>query len=142
MRYFCDNYLSPINAVFLISYFYCKHLLLTGFYFEKVHRERTEYVAFCCGSQETVRKEKNDGRSRQNKHGEGYGTFTWPFSFQSSSRRRSRQRQVICKHCNVELSYHRPVLRSYDCTVPIKVRYMLLLNSLLDFAYNNAINRD
>ena len=34
------------------------------------------------------------------------------------------------------------VLRSYDCTVPIKVRYMLLLNSLLDFAYNNAINRD
>jgi len=34
------------------------------------------------------------------------------------------------------------VLRSYDCTVPIKVRYMLLLNSLLDFAYNNEINRD
>jgi len=32
------------------------------------------------------------------------------------------------------------VLRSYDCTVPIKVRYMLLFNSLLDFAYNNAIN--
>ena len=34
------------------------------------------------------------------------------------------------------------VLRSYHCTVPIKVRYMLLLNSLLDFAYNNAINSD
>ena len=34
------------------------------------------------------------------------------------------------------------VLHSYDCTVPIKVRYMLLLNSLLDFAYNNAINLD
>jgi len=34
------------------------------------------------------------------------------------------------------------VLRSYDCTVPIKVRYMLLLNSSLDFACNNAINRD
>ena len=48
----------------------------------------------------------------------------------------------ICKHCNVELSYHPPVIRSYDCTVPIKVRYMLLLNSLLDFVYNNAINRD
>ena len=34
------------------------------------------------------------------------------------------------------------VLRSYDCTVPIKVGYMLRLNSLLDFMYNNAINRD
>ena len=34
------------------------------------------------------------------------------------------------------------VLPSYDCTVPIKVRYLLLLNALLDFAYNNAINRD
>ena len=34
------------------------------------------------------------------------------------------------------------VLRWYGCTVPIKVRYMLLLNSLLDFAYNNVINRD
>ena len=50
--------------------------------------------------------------------------------------------KVICKHCNVELSYHQPVIRSYDCTVPIKVRYMLLLNALLDFAYNNTINRD
>ena len=49
--------------------------------------------------------------------------------------------KVICKHCNTELSYH-GVLRSYDCTVPIKVGYMLLLNSLLDFAYNNVINRD
>ena len=29
-----------------------------------------------------------------------------------------------------------------QCTVPKKVRYMLLLNSLLDFPYNNAINRD
>ena len=34
------------------------------------------------------------------------------------------------------------VLPSYDSTVPIKVRYMALLKSLLDFAYNNAINRD
>ena len=34
------------------------------------------------------------------------------------------------------------VIGSYDGTVPIKVRHMLLLNSLLDFAYNNAINRD
>ena len=48
--------------------------------------------------------------------------------------------KVICKHCNVELSYHWST--SIDCTVPIKVRYMLLLNSLLDFAYNNEINRD
>ena len=49
--------------------------------------------------------------------------------------------KVICKHCNVELSIT-GVLQSYDCTVPIKVCYMLLLNSLLDFAYKNAINRD
>jgi len=35
-----DNYLSPINAVFIIYHFYRKRLLLTGFYFEKVHRER------------------------------------------------------------------------------------------------------
>ena len=34
------------------------------------------------------------------------------------------------------------VLRSYACTVPIKVRYMLFLNSFLDFPYNNVINRD
>jgi len=34
------------------------------------------------------------------------------------------------------------ILRSFDCPVPIKVRDMLLLNSLLDFAHNNAINRD
>jgi len=34
------------------------------------------------------------------------------------------------------------VFQFLQCTVPIKVCYMLLLISLLDFAYNNAINRD
>ena len=32
--------------------------------------------------------------------------------------------------------------RSYGRTFKIKVRYTLLLNLLLDFAYTNAINRD
>src|SRR4029434_7105388 len=32
--------------------------------------------------------------------------------------------------------------RSYGRTFKIKVRYTLLLNSLLNFAYTNAINRD
>jgi len=39
-----DNYLSPINAVFIVYYFYCKRLLLTGFYFDKVLREQAYYV--------------------------------------------------------------------------------------------------
>ena len=34
------------------------------------------------------------------------------------------------------------VFQFLQCTVPIKVRNMLLLNSLLDFAYNKAINRN
>ena len=39
-----------------------------------------------------------------NKGGEGYRTFRWPLSLPDSAVDRAK---VICKHCNVELSYHR-----------------------------------
>jgi len=80
-------------------------------------------------------KRKERRMKRANKHGEGSRTFT----FQSSSRGAVDKVIYSAAALNCLIT---GVLPSYDCTGPIKVRYLLLLNSLLDFAYNNAINRD
>jgi len=73
----------------IISYFYCKRLLLTGFYFEKFQPSMLLPAAALTGNSQK-RKERRMKWAQQTLR--SIQNF-WPFSLQSSSRRRSRQSQ-------------------------------------------------
>ena len=133
-----NNYLSPINAVFIIVNVFCS----PAFILKKsiVSEPSVLLTAAALTGNSQKRKEWRKKRAKQTwrrLRNFYMAIFISKFFQTAQSTEPKLVVSTVTLNCLIT-----GVLRSYDCTVPIKERYMLLLNSLLDFAYNNAINRD